>query len=137
MPAANVRVFTNTARYSLAFEPVLTTFAGLALVSLLLSSARRPASFAVVALAIAGLYIEAWYQTSRRPRNSNPRSAAVLTYIHQNHLEHKALLVPKSDLPSLHYYFPAMRLRGYLGKEPAPSDLADFPADAIIPAGEL
>ncbi len=136
MLAATLRVLTNTPRYSLPFQPVLDLFAGLSLASLL-RNWRRPARFAVVALAITGLYVEAWYRTSRRARNSNPRSSAVLTYIHQNHLEHKALLVPKADLPSLHYYFPALRLRGYLGKEPAESDRENFAADAIIPAGKL
>jgi len=132
MLAANLRVLTLTPRYSLPFVPVLDLFAGLALVPFL-GPLRRPASFAVVTLALAGLYGNAWLQVANRPHNPNPRSAAVLTYIHQNGLENKALLAPQADLPTLHYYFPEMRLRGYLGSTPAATEHAGFAADAIIP----
>jgi hypothetical protein len=71
-----------------------------------------------VALAVAGLYASAWFQIARRPHNSIPRSTAVLTYIHQNALEDKTLLVPQGDIPTLHYYFPGMQLRGYSGMPP-------------------
>jgi hypothetical protein len=37
----------------------------------------------------------------------------------------------------LHFYFPAMRMRGYAGQAPAESDRAGFAADAVIPAGKL
>ena len=101
-----LRVLTVTPRYSLVFMPALDLLAGLALVPSL-GPLRRPASLAVVALAVAGLYGNAWYQAVHQPRNSNPRSAAVVTYIHQNELENKAILAPQADVPTLHYYFPA------------------------------
>jgi hypothetical protein len=135
MLAATLRVLTETPRYSLAFVPVLDLLAGLALVPSL-GPLRRPASFAVVALAVAGLYGNAWYQVVHRPHNPNPRSAAVLTFIHQNGLENKAVLAPQADIPTLHYYFPSMRLRGYFGPTPAASDHVDFAADAIMPASK-
>lgn len=154
---ATLRVWTSTPRYSLAFMPELDMLAGLALVPL----GRRPASpsvniahnaadrdciphlasagavrFAVVVLAVAGLYGHAWYRAAHRPHNSNPRSTAVLTYIHQMRLENKAVLASQADLPTLHYYFPGMRVRGYLGKTPRPTDFVGFDADAVIPASE-
>ena len=116
-----VRVLTNTPRYSLAFMPALDLLAGLALVPSI-GPLRRPASLAVVTLAVAGLYGNAWYQDVHQPHNPNPRSAAVLTYIHQNELENKAVLAPQADLPTLHYYFPGMRLRAYFGREPSESE---------------
>jgi hypothetical protein len=131
MLVAMLRVLTSTPRYSLAFVPALDLLAGLTLLTPLMRL-RRPASFAVVALAVAGLYGNAWYQAVRQPRNSNPRSAAVLTYIHQNELENKVLLVPQDDLPMLHYYFPGMRLRGYFGDEPSAADRQTFKPDAIL-----
>jgi len=90
---ATLRVFTSTPRYSLTFMPALYLLAGLTLLPSL-GPLRRPASFAVVALAVAGLYGIAWLQVARRAHNSNPRSAAVVTYIHQNALEDKGLLAP-------------------------------------------
>ncbi len=135
MLIATVRVVTVTPRYSLAFVPVLDVLAGLALVPCI-SPLRRPASFAVVALAVAGLYGNAWYDVVHQPYNPNPRSAAVVTYIHQNRLENKAVLAPQADIPTLHYYFPGMRLRGYFGMSPTPSDKVDFQANATIAAAE-
>ncbi len=133
--AATLRVLTVTPRYSLVFIPALDLLAGLTLVPSL-GPLRRPASLAVVTLAVAGLYGNAWYQVSRQPHNPNPRSAAVQTYIHQNELENKAVLAPQSDLPTLHYYFPKMRLRGYYGRAPMPSDRAGWRDASVIPAAE-
>jgi hypothetical protein len=135
MLTATLRVLTSTPRYSLTFLPALDLLAGLALVPSL-GPLRRPASFAVVALAVAGLYANAWYQVVRQPHNPNPRSAAVVTCIHQNELENKAILVPQADLPTLHYYFPAVRLRGYFGPAPTASDREGFAGDAILYAGD-
>jgi hypothetical protein len=132
MLVATLPVLTSTPRYALAFVPALDLLAGLALVPSL-GPLRRPASFAVVALAVAGLYANACYQVIHQPRNPNPRSAAVQTYIHQNELQNKAILAPQADLPALHYYFPRMRLRGYSGSAPGAADWAGFAADAILP----
>ncbi len=134
MLLATLRVLTTTPRYSLTFMPALDLLAGLTLYPSF-GTLRRPASFAVVALAVAGLYASAWLQVARPSHNSNPRSTAVLTYIHQNRLENKTLLVPQADLPGLHYYFPSMRLRGYSGAEPAATDRDGFTPDAILSSG--
>jgi hypothetical protein len=133
MLLATLRVFTETPRYSLAFMPALDLLAGLALVPSC-GPLRRPASIAVVALAFAGLYGDAWYQVVHQPHNPNPRSAAVLTYIHQNQLQNKAALAPQADLPTLHYYFPGMRLRGYFGPTPTESDRVGFVNALVIAA---
>jgi hypothetical protein len=132
---ATLPVRTITPRYSLAFVPALDLLAGLALVPSI-GPLRRPARFAVVTLAVAGLFGYAWVQAVHQPHNPNPRSAAVLTYIHQNKLENKAVLAPQTDVPTLHYYFPAMRLRGYFGQTPTATDRAVFAADPIIAAAE-
>jgi hypothetical protein len=133
MLLATLRVVTLTPRYSLAFMPALDLLASLALVPLL-GPLRRPASFAVVILVVAGLYGNAWYQAAHQPHNPNPRSAAVVTYIHQNKLENKAVLAPQPDVPTLHYYFPGMQLRGYFGSTPGATDRAGFVADAVVGA---
>jgi hypothetical protein len=130
-----VRVLTNTPRYSLAFMPALDLLAGLALVPSI-GPLRRPASLAVVTLAVAGLCGNAWYQDVHQPHNPNPRSAAVLTYIHQNELENKAVLAPQADLPTLHYYFPGMRPRAYFRRAPSVAERSDFAAKAIIAVPE-
>jgi hypothetical protein len=135
MLIATIPVRTITPRYSLAFVPVLDLLAGLALVPSL-GPLRRPTSLAVVTLVVAGLYGYAWVQAVNQPHNPNPRSAAVLTYIHQNKLENKAVLAPQTDVPTLHYYFPAMRLRGYFGQTPTATDRAAFAEEPIIAAAK-
>jgi hypothetical protein len=133
--AATLRVLTETPRYALAFMPALDLLAGLTLVPLI-GPLRRPASLAVVALAVAGLYGSAWYQAVHQPHNSNPRSAAVVSYIHQNRLENKAVLAPHADVPTLHFYFPQMQLRGYFGHAPGEEEQAESRSASIIPAAE-
>ena len=135
MLLATLRVLTTTPRYSLTFLPMLDLLAGLTLLPSL-GTWRRPASFAIVALAVAG-YGFAWVQVVRKPHNTNPRSTAVLTYIHQNGLENKTLLVPQADLATLHYYFPAMRLRGYSGAEANARDREGFTSDTTLRQGAI
>jgi hypothetical protein len=93
MIVATLGVLSSSPRYTLTFMPALDLLAGLTLLPSL-GPLRRPASFAVVALAVAGLYGSAWLQVARRSHNSNPRSAAVVTYIHQNAPENKLDLAP-------------------------------------------
>jgi uncharacterized membrane protein len=93
MIVATLGVLTSTPRYSLTFMPALDLLAGLTLLPYR-GPLRRPASLAVVALAFAGLYGIAWFQVARQSHNSNPRSAAVVTYIHQIAPENKLDLAP-------------------------------------------
>ena len=129
--AATLRVLSDTPRYSLVFMPELDLFAGLALAPVI-RRPQRPASIAVVSALIIGVYAAAQFQSLAHRPYSNPRSAAVLSFIHQNHLGDKGLLVPQDDLPMLHYYFPATRLKGYLTPSPESADRSEFKADAIL-----
>ena len=135
MLAATARVLSETSRYSLPFMPALDLFAGLTL-ALVLGSLRKPASAAITAVLSVGLYGFTFYQLFEHPRNPNPHPAAVLDAIREAKLTDKALLVPQNDVPMIHYYFPATRLRGYYTNEPAPSDLQGFMADAILYPGD-
>jgi hypothetical protein len=128
--AATLRVLSDTPRYSLVFMPELDLFAGLALAACI-ERPRRPACIAVVS-ALIGIYAAAQYQTLAHRPYSNPRSTAVLSYIHQNRLDDKRLLVPQDDLPMIHYYFPATRLRGYYASYPQRFDRSEFKPDAIL-----
>jgi hypothetical protein len=132
--AATLRVVSDTPRYSLVFMPELDLFAGLALAPCI-ERLRRPACIAVVSALTIGIYAAAQYRTLARRPYSNPRSAAVLLFIHQKRLDDKRLLVPQDDLPMIHYYFPATRLRGYHTFYPGHSDRSKFKADAILYRG--
>jgi hypothetical protein len=73
MLLATLRVFTSTPRYALTFMPALDLFAGLTLLTCF-GPLRRPASFALVTLAVAGLYGIAWLQVANRPRYAGSKT---------------------------------------------------------------
>jgi hypothetical protein len=43
--------------------------------------------------------------------------------------------VPQADIPTLHYYFPNLRLRGYTNQLPEPSTLRDGSTDGLLYPG--
>lgn len=131
MLAATLRVLSDTARYSLPFMPALDLFAALTLAPFL-ASLRRPAAFGIAGLLVAGLYATALYEAATHPVEPDPHPAAVLEHIRQANLTDKALLVPQNDLPMIHHYFPATRLRGYYTPRPVAADLEGFAPDAIL-----
>jgi hypothetical protein len=76
--------------------------------------------------------VTALYQVSIHPPKPDLHSEQVLDHIRQADLGDKTLLVPQGDLPMIHYYFPATRLRGYYTAQPASTDLEGFSPDAIL-----
>jgi len=131
MLAATGRVLSDSARYSLPFMPALDLFAAVTLAQLL-SLLRRPAAFGVAGLLVAGLFGTALFQVSRYPPKPDLHAAEVLDHIREANLSDKALLVPQSDVPLIHYYFPAARLRGYYTPQPAPADFEGFAPDVVL-----
>ena len=131
MLAATGRVLSDSARYSLPFLPALDLFAALMLAPVL-ASLRKPVMFGLAALVGAGLLVTALYQVSIHPPKPDLHSEQVLDHIRQADLMDKTLLIPQGDLPMIHYYFPATRLRGYYTAQPASTDLEGFSPDAIL-----
>ena len=56
-------------------------------------------------------------------------------YVRENHLESSRMLVPQADVPTLHYYFPNLHLRGYTDRIPELSTLRDGRADGLLYPG--
>jgi hypothetical protein len=134
MIGITLRVTTETPRYALAFIPELDLFAGLVLAPYI-QRLRRPACLAVLAALIIGAYASAQLQSRTHDTLVNPRSTAVLSFLHRDHLGDKAMVVPENDLPTVHYYFPKANLRSYYAHDPVPADQAGFHADAILYRG--
>ena len=131
MLAATGRVLSDSARYSLPFMPALDLFAALMLAPVL-TSLRKPVALGIAGLLGAGLLVTALYQVSIPRQKPDLHSEQVLDHIRQANLMDKNLLVPQADLPMIHYYFPATRLRGYYTAQPTPADLEGFAPDAIL-----
>ena len=121
MVAATARVLTSSARYSLLFMPALDIFAALTLVPFLMPAPRRVV-YAALAL-FCGFFGFDEYRLFNRNHNQDPRPPAVLNYIRDNRLQENTLLVPREDLPMIHYYFPQTHLHGYSDQNPRTSGL--------------
>jgi hypothetical protein len=131
MLTATARVLSDSARYSLPFMPALDLFAAV-IFTQFLASLRRPAAIGIAGLIVAGLCSTVVYEVSSHPVKPDPHPSQMLEHIRQANLTDKALLVPQNDLPMIHYYFPATRLRGYYTPQPLPADLEGFAPDAIL-----
>lgn len=105
-------VTTITPRYVLPFLPALVAFAALVLSTWLDGwKLRAGLKFALVAAACLVLGANTIRVASAQLADgSDPRPGALLEQIRTLHLEGKRLLVPRGDVPLLHYYFPQARL---------------------------
>jgi len=135
MLAATMRVTTGSPRYALLFEPALDIFAG-CILAVYLTRFKRPtmAALVVVILGLV-LFTETWVNLKRNPVGSDARISSLLAYVRENHLESSRMLVPQMDVPTLHYYFPNLHLRGYTDNIPDLSTLRDGHADGLLYPG--
>ena len=134
MLAAVLRVNAPGPRYTVPFLMPLLVFAGCILgnaIAVLPAPGRAAALAAVLGL----LVWEANLHTRHSPREADRRSTELLAAVRGSGLEDKALLASWLDIPTLHYYFPQARLRGYVDAAEIPSDLTAGHFDAVIGAG--
>ena len=130
MIAATFRVNSSATRYAVLFTPALDIFAAVTAVPFLLQSSRNAAN----ALLLAGTVLLGLSGYRLWPRMSqDPRPPEILNYIRSHNLEKKLLLLPQEELPMVHYYFPRMRLRGYVSIHPADEDKST--AEVILGRG--
>jgi hypothetical protein len=162
MIAATLRIKTVTLRYALPFQPALEMFAGFTLAAVLstwqpgrqplphgrgsvtdgkheapvLSRARQQAvswrAYGLAAALAAAALLSTIYQERIHPLRPQPRTRELLTYVREHGLGDKALLVPQDELPTLHYYFPKSRLRGYVDATPPASEVSRPGLDAVL-----
>ena len=83
-----------------------------------------------VALIIAATFVTSYNVLEERHPIHDPHAYAMLDMIRQKNLTDKRLLVPASDLPMIHYYFPRTHLKPYHDASEIPSDLSAF--DSVI-----
>jgi hypothetical protein len=135
MLLALLRVNTDTPRYMLPFLPALHIFAGFTFASVLMS--WKPAVRAASGIAICALLL--WNTASQirhHPILPAPRAAAVLASLRERNLTGKSLLVPQSDLPMIHYYFPHISIQGYVDVDERRMLLVSQHFDAVLYPGD-
>jgi len=135
MLAATGRVTTGTPRYALLFQPALDVLAGCILATYL--ARFRPPATAYILSVIIGFFLfsETRVNLERHPVGPDSRLSSLLVYVRENHLESSRMLVPQSDVPTLHYYFPNSRVRGYTDQVPEFSTLRDGGTDGVLYPG--
>ncbi len=131
MTVAILRVNAPGPRYVTPFYPPLAVFTGCALAAALIDF-RPLARTAMVALIALAVFFDTARQVPRQPRQPNPPDVALLAQVRNRHWETKHLLVPQIDVPTLHYYFPGARLRGYVDPSEIDVLLARDHFDGVI-----
>ena len=135
MLAATMRVTTGTPRYALPFQPAFDVLAGCILAAYLVRFRRPATAYALAAILGLVLFTETWVNLKRHPVVPDSRLSSLLVYVRENHLESSRMLVPQADVPTLHYYFPNLHLRGYTDRIPELSTLRDGRADGLLYPG--
>ena len=135
MLAMTLRVTTGAPRYALVFEPSLDVLAGCFVAGYLFRFAGESRAFLLAGIIACLLFAETWINLERHPAVPDTRLASLLDYVRENRLESRRLLVPQTDLPTLHYYFPNTRLRGYTEAIPEVSALGERVSEGVIYPG--
>ncbi len=130
-----LRVNTDTPRYMLPFLPALHLLAGFTFAAVIRN--WRPAMRAGAVGAICSLLL--WNTVSQildHPILPSPRLSVVLIRVGHRNLNGKRLLVPQSDLPMIHYYFPQIFTQGYVDDDERRMLLVSQHFDAVLYPGE-
>jgi hypothetical protein len=135
MLGSTLRVTTGSTRYSLPFEPALDVLAGCTLAGFLTRSQRTAVAYMLAVILSMALFVETLINLKQNPVVPDASLSAVLLYVRENHLDGSRLLVPQTDVPTLHYYFPNLRLRGYSDQPPELSSLRNAQMDGLLYPG--
>jgi hypothetical protein len=126
---AILRVNTQTPRYILPLWPAIVLFAAFT-TAIWLVNFPPAVRYTGVGLIAAAMFVTSYNVLQERHPIHDPRAYALLDMIRQKHLTDKRLLVPASDLPMIHYYFPRTHLKPYHDASEIPADLSAF--DSVI-----
>jgi len=127
-----VRVASDSPRYVLPFIQAFDVFAAFVLVDFLQRYGPRVRA-AVVGVLVVAAGLVAFLSVERHPTGApNPRMPEVLASLRARNLGQASILVPQSDLPIIHYYFPRATLRGYRQRLPTAGDIAGRRFDAVL-----
>ena len=119
-----VRVNTEEPRYLDPLLPALLVFAGLVLASEI-SSWRMEARAAILAGAGLAVFWASYHQFLANPIAPTPLESRIVACLKDQDLTGKTILVPSAWIPTIHYYFPDVGLKGYAGAAPPAGDRVD------------
>lgn len=136
MIGATLRVTSNLPRYVILFFSAVQLFTALAWAMWLRPYASRQRAVALSLIALV-LSANAWAYRMNRQIGPPPRRVpSLVEQLRKQGLEGKQLLVPQEEIPTLHYYLPSAKLRGYLESEDPQARAASGRFDAIVLRGD-
>lgn len=134
MLLALLRVNSETPRYTLPFLPAFQFAAGCTFALSIRGWKPMPRFVAVTAILLA-VFADSFITLHAHPVRPSPRLADILTAVRAANLDAKQLLAPRNDVPMIHYYFPRIATRGYLGAQERDAILAQTNWDAVLNVG--
>jgi hypothetical protein len=130
------RVNAEDPRYLSPFLPALQVFAGIVL-SLELSRLRvLPRVMLTTGLCLSLLW-NSHRQLRANPINPAPVEASVVASLRGQDLHGKTILVPATWVPTVHYYFPGVRIKAYAEESSVPDAIRSGAFDGILYAGAV
>jgi hypothetical protein len=128
-------VRTGSLRYALPFLPALHVMTGLQLAGLF-SRFRPDVRGVIIGLCVGLLAVNSLRFQALHPMTEDVfHTAAVITDVERRGLTEGRLLVPQVYVPTLHYYFPKMKLTGFADAGTLVSDLETGQFDSVLYPG--
>ena len=131
MALAIFRVNSATPRYTLPLLPGVVLLSAFA-TGMLAARIRPVLRLTTVVLICAAMFMTSWlYFRSSAPVPAGG-AEALLAFLHERGSSQRTLLVPHSDLPMLHYYFPKSRFKTYYDEAEIPEQIRSGALEGVI-----
>ncbi len=132
MILATLRVYAEGPRYTTPFLAAVDLFTAWTLAPALARLARSWQVYGASAAICCLLIWNSQRQMSGFRLGEGPHPDATLTALRTNGLAERSILAPRLEIPTLHYYFPQMRVQGYTNPDEISGYRRDGHFDAVI-----
>jgi len=132
MILATLRVYAESPRYMTPFFPAVELFTAWMLAPAVARPARTALVYGAVGAVGCLLIWNAQHQLSGRPAQNDPHPGALLDALRANRMGEKTLLAPREAIPTLHFYFPQMRVQGYSNENELAAENSGGSFDAVL-----
>jgi len=132
MILATLRVYAEGTRYTTPFLAAVDLFTAWTLAPVLVRLARSWQTYGALAAICCLLIWNSQRQMSGFRLGESSGPDPTLTALRAHGLAEKTILAPRIDIPTLHYYFPQMRVQGYSDPSEIPGYKSASHFDAIV-----
>jgi len=132
MVLATIKVYAEGPRYMVPFFGAVELFTAWAIAPALVRLQKPWLVYGAVAAICGFTILNTEYKMAGFLLSEDPRPAKMLSGLRQNGLTEKTVLADKQFLPSLHYYFPRMRVVTYTEASQIPDKRKAGHVDAVL-----